>query len=440
MSLIRSSSAPRGLVIAAPNSNTGKTVFTLGLVSALRRRAVSVEVAKAGPGFIDPQYLQQALERPCYNLDRWAFGPEQLRARAREIAQQDGVLIVEGMMGMFDGAASVSGSTADLAATLNLPVLLLIDASGMAQSIAPLVQGFANFKDRPRICGVVATRTESDGHAQMLSAALQDINIPMFGHLQRSEKLDIPSRHLGLVQATERASLSDLVQAAEEAVTAGVDLDAVIAAAQNLAPSQLPKRLPPIGQRIAIARDIAFEFAYPHIVDDWRRQGAEISWFSPLANDAPREDSDAIYLPGGYPELHAGTISGAHNFLSGLHAAKERGALIYGECGGYMVLGKALIDGEGQSHGMAGLLGHVTSFETPKMHIGYRAITPEPNPIWTRPMRGHEFHMSVIEEAGKDAPLFRQTDARGEDLGLTGGQRGSVMGSYTHIIDQAPAD
>ena len=435
-----SAAAPKGLVIAAPNSNTGKTVFTLGLVSALKARGVSAEVAKGGPGYIDPQFLRLATGQDCYNLDKWAFGESQLQARAHEIARASDLLIIEGMMGMFDGAASTAGSTADVADTLGLPVLLLVDARGLAQSIAAIVHGFATLRERPKVCGVVATRVGSKRHADLLAEPLKETGIPLLGTVMRSDALTIPSRHLGLVQATERNQTDALVDAARDAVERGVDLEAVLAAAGGLSPAPSPRRLPPLGQRIAVARDIAFEFAYPHILNDWRASGAEISFFSPLADEAPRYDADAIFLPGGYPELHAGTLSNAGGFLSGLRSAADRGALIYGECGGYMVLGEGLVDASGTRHAMAGLLKQATSFAEKKMHLGYRSITPEPNLFWKTPLRGHEFHMSVLSDPGTDKALFRQRDAQGIDLGLTGGQRGPVMGSYTHIIDQAPAD
>ncbi|CAN0606380.1 unnamed protein product, partial [Ectocarpus sp. 12 AP-2014] len=166
-----------------------------------------------------------------------------------------------------------------------------------------------------------------------------------------------PSRHLGLVQATEqRAQTEALVKAAREAVEHGVDLDALLAQTGILSAAPSPRRLPPLGQRIAVAKDIAFEFAYPHILDDWRASGAELSVFSPLANEAPRADCDAVYLPGGYPELHAETLSTADRFIDGVRSAAARGALIYGECGGYMVLGEGLVDADGTRHPMIGLL------------------------------------------------------------------------------------
>lgn len=427
----------RGLVIAAPNSNTGKTVFTMGLVGALRAKGEKVEVAKAGPGFIDPQFLRLATGDLCYNLDKWALGADQLRAHANRIVKASDLLIIEGMMGMFDGAASIDGSTADIAAALDLPVLLLVDASGQAQSIAALVHGFATLRAKPRVCGVVATRVGSLGHGEMLREALVETGIPYLGSVLRSDDLTIPSRHLGLVQAEEQTDPSEMADAAARAVSSGVDLDAIIRLAQPVAASEPVLPMPPIGQRIAVASDLAFSFAYPHILDDWRMQGAEIKPFSPLADEAPDSGCDAIYLPGGYPELHCATLSHADRFLSGLQKAAARNAVIYGECGGYMILGRALIDADGTGHRMAGLLDHTTSFQDQKMHIGYRQLTPLQNGIWTENLRGHEFHWSTIQDGGTDAPLFHQTDARNIDLGTAGGRRGSVMGSYAHIIGRA---
>ncbi|MEL7030859.1 MAG: cobyrinate a,c-diamide synthase [Pseudomonadota bacterium] len=435
---VSSKAEPRGLVIAAPNSNTGKTVFTLGLVGALIARGVRTQVAKGGPGFIDPQFLSLATGQPAYNLDKWALGEAQLRARASHLALGHDLLIIEGMMGMFDGAASMSGSTADLAATLDLPVLLLIDASGLAQSIAAIAHGFASLRPRPKICGVVATRVGSEGHTAMLREAMAETGIPFLGAVARSDALTIPSRHLGLLQAEEMADIAQLASAAAEAVGAGVDLEAVMKLAGKIPMRGTPNRVPPLGQRIAVARDIAFAFAYPHILGDWQAQGADIVPFSPLANEAPASDCDAIYLPGGYPELHCGTLAAADRFLTGLRDAAARGTVIYGECGGYMVLGKTLIDADDQAHAMAGLLDHVVSFSEPQMHLGYRQLTPQHAALGALPLRGHEFHYSRLDDPGTDAPLFDCYDAKGRHLGHTGGQRGSVFGSYMHMINQAP--
>jgi cobyrinic acid a,c-diamide synthase len=189
-----------------------------------------------------------------------------------------------------------------------------------------------------------------------------------------------------------------------------------------------------VGQRIAVAQDVAFAFAYPHLLADWRAQGAEIRPFSPLANQAPDKIADAVFLPGGYPELHAGELAAASSFLNGL---RDHPGLIYGECGGYMVLGNALIDAQGKSHAMAGLLPLTTSFATRKLHLGYRQLKPLAGP-WKQNLRGHEFHYSTIAEQGGGEPLFQVEDATGTDLGSQGQRVANVMGSYNHVISVAP--
>lgn len=429
----------KGLVIAAPHSGSGKTVFTMGLAAALKARGQRLHVAKGGPGYIDPQFLSAAIEQPCFNLDKWAMGDAQLRARVGAIAASADFLLIEGMMGMFDGAAGMQGSTADLADTLGLPVLLVVDASGQAQSIAALVHGFSTLRKSPRICGVVATRIGSARHGEMLAEAVKETGIPFFGAVPRSDELTIPSRHLGLVQAMEHMSQSALIEAAKNAIEQSLDLPALWDAAGQVRASGQANPLPVLGQRIAVAHDVAFSFCYPHLLDDWRRQGAEIELFSPLADETPSDICDAVYLPGGYPELHGETLANAGTFVAGMQRAAARRAVIYGECGGYMVLGRALIDADGRSHEMTGLLRHVTSFAARKMNLGYRTLTPLADTPWTGPLSGHEFHYSTLTDAGSDEALFRCADARGEDLGEAGGQRGSVMGSYMHIIDHRPA-
>lgn len=428
----------KAIVIAAPHSGSGKTVLTMGLAAALKARGLRVRVAKGGPGFIDPQFISAAVDQPCYNLDKWAMGENQLKARLGQICGDADMLLIEGMMGMFDGAANMNGSTADVAATLDLPVVLVVDASGQAQSIAALVHGFATLRSVPRICGVIANRVGSFGHGELLRDAVMETGIPFLGAVQRSETLNISSRHLGLVQATEHQSRDELIDAARDAISRQVDLEALLDQAGDVQSGGPVKPLPPLGQRIAVAQDIAFGFAYPHLLDDWRSAGAEIEFFSPLADQAPPDACDAIFLPGGYPELHAETIAHARDFMSGLRRAAISGKRIYGECGGYMVLGRTLIDADGQSHAMANLLDHVTDFADRRLHLGYRTLTPLSADLWQTPLRGHEFHYSQLKDAGTDAPLFTATDARGQSRGSVGGQRGSVMGSYMHIIDAQP--
>jgi len=223
-------------------------------------------------------------------------------------------------------------------------------------------------------------------------------------------------------------------------VTVGVDLDriAALTAMERGGPvTAAVSRLPPPGQRIAVARDAAFAFSYPHVLRGWQRHGAELTLFSPLENEAPAADADAIYLPGGYPELHGGRIAAAAKFLDGLRAAARDGKPVYGECGGYMVLGEGLVDADGARHEMAGLLPLVTSYARRQRHLGYRRLKPLAASPWQLPLTAHEFHYSTVVSEGKGERLFAVTDARGEDLGHAGLRRGTVCGSYMHVIDRA---
>jgi cobyrinic acid a,c-diamide synthase len=275
-------------------------------------------------------------------------------------------------------------------------------------------------------------RVASAKHAAVLKEA---INLPLLGTVARDNALDLPSRHLGLVQASETAELEEFIERAADRIDAAVDLDRLGALAttpQALSVANIC--LPPLGQRIAVARDEAFAFAYPHMLQGWRNQGAEISKFSPLAGEGISADADAVFLPGGYPELYAGKLSANGRFLADLRGAARRGALIYGECGGYMVLGESLTDAGGRSHAMAGLLPVETSFAERKLSLGYRALEPLSGSPWSGSLRGHEFHYSTIVAEGTGDRLFAARDARGNDLGKVGLRAGRVMGSYAHVI------
>ncbi|KAA9008930.1 cobyrinate a,c-diamide synthase [Histidinibacterium aquaticum] len=413
-----------GLILSAPASGAGKTTLTLGLLRALTRRGAPVRAAKSGPDYIDPRFHEAACGRPCPNLDAWAMTPDRIAA----LAAGDGLLVVEGAMGLFDAAADGTGATADLARQLGLPVILVLDAARMAQSAAPLVQGFRDFDPRVRVAGVILNRTGSDRHERLLRRALAPTGLPVLGALRRTPDLAHPSRHLGLVQAQERPDLEAFLDRAADLVEQSLDLDSLTALAAPLPEAPPARRVPPPAQTIALARDAAFAFAYPHLLDDWRAQGAEIRPFSPLADD-PAPGADLVILPGGYPELHAGRIAANSAFQQSL-----RDRAIYGECGGYMVLGETLTDAEGETHRMAGLLRLETSFAERRLHLGYRRLTARGGPLpgtWA----AHEFHYATTLRAEGD-PLFEATDAEGTDLPPMGLRQGRVCGSFAHLIDR----
>ncbi|HEY4201380.1 MAG TPA: cobyrinate a,c-diamide synthase [Devosiaceae bacterium] len=423
-----------GFVIAAPRSGSGKTVVTLGLIAALRALGHRVAPAKTGPDYIDAAILSRVAGRPAINLDPWAMRPEHLRHLAS--TADAGLLIVEGVMGLFDGAMDGTGSTGDLAAILDLPVILVVDAERQAQSIAPLVAGFANWRREVRIAGVIINRVATTRHETMLRNALAATHIPCLGTLPRRDALALPERHLGLVLPGEVAGFDAVVSAAAQAVAEYIDLDLLLTLTRPLAPAPAARSLPPLGQHIAIARDDAFAFLYPHLLQGWREQGAELSFFSPLADQSPSATAGAVYLPGGYPELHGPALAHAANFKAGLAAARDRGALLYGECGGFMVLGETLTDKAGMTHPMTGLLPIATRIDRPRRTLGYRRLRHAGALPWPATLNGHEFHYS---SGGRSAlpPLFAATDATGKPLPQMGAVLGRVMGSYAHVIDVA---
>jgi cobyrinic acid a,c-diamide synthase len=436
----------RGLIIAAPRSSSGKTVITLGLLRALRDAGVRVAAAKAGPDYIDPTYLAAAAGSPCRNLDVWAMRPETLAAQLDALARAADLVICEGVMGLFDGAGrDASGSTADLAALTGWPIVLVVDAEGQGASIAALVEGFAHHRHDVALAGVILNRVASERHATILRDALARAmpDLPCLGTLPRDGELSLPSRHLGLVPAGERPDLMAFLARAASLVDRHIDRSGLCDSAKSsrlLRPSSKGLSLQPIGQRIAVARDDAFLFAYPATLDGWTSAGAALSFFSPLADEAAPLDCDAIYLPGGYPELFAARLADSRRFLAGIRSAAARQATIYGECGGYMVLGRSLTDAEGKAREMAGLLPVATSFAARKLHLGYRQVAlAVDSPLGRQgaALRGHEFHYASIADGGEGAPLFTVSDAAGQPLGAMGQIVGTVLGSFVHLIDRA---
>lgn len=430
----------KGLIVAAAASHSGKTTISVGLIAALKALGLRIAAAKCGPDYIDPKFLEAASGSPAINLDPWAMRSETIDRRLLLQGEGADIVIVEGVMGLFDGGKDGIGSTASLARLTKLPVLLVVGGRGLAQTAAAVAEGCARLADGFSVIGAIANEIASERHADLVREGFSRATVPLLGLVRRDPRIALPSRHLGLVQAEEHEDLARKIARAGALVAGGCDLDAIVKATTAPSPPLPPQArrgLAPFGQRIAVARDVAFAFAYPHLLSDWSERGAEISFFSPLADEGPAQSADAVLLPGGYPELHAGRLAAAANFRAGMLAAVEREALIYGECGGYMVLGENLIDADGASHRMLGLLPVSTSFEERKLHLGYRRLTPLGGLPWTEPQTAHEFHFASIVEEAQGDPLFEVADAVGQSLGSIGRRRGRVMGSFAHVIDVA---
>jgi cobyrinic acid a,c-diamide synthase len=436
----------RALLISAPSSGAGKTTVTLGLLAALKRRGIEVRAAKSGPDYIDPAFHAAATGGASLNLDSWALRPALLDALAAAAARDADMLVIEGAMGLFDGvpgAAGRTGAAADLAGRFGVPVLLVLDVAAQAQSAAAVAAGFAAHDTAVRIAGVVLNRVASARHRALVADAMARLGVPVLGALPRDETLMLPERHLGLVQAQEHGDLMARLARLADAVERHCDVDAILAAAKTWMPATGAGMtagdviaLAPPGQRIALAADAAFSFVYPHVLAGWRGAGAEIVTFSPLADEGPPDDCDVCWLPGGYPELHAGVLAGAQRFRAGL-ARFAATRPVHGECGGYMVLGAGLIDADGTRHAMAGLLGHATSFAQRRLHLGYRAarlLALCPIGAAGAQLRGHEFHHASLIERGPDAPLAEIGDAQGRPVRETGSRRGNVSGTFFHVI------
>lgn len=418
--------------------------MTLGLLAAFRERGVNVQPFKTGPDYLDTGHHEHAAERPSFNLDTWAMPSALITGIVCQAAADAGLSIAEGVMGLFDGGPdrglSGNGSTADLAALLGWPVVLVLDVSGQTETAAALALGCARYRPDVHVAGVILNQVASERHEALIRPGFERIGMTVFGALRRADTIRLPERHLGLVQAGEHTDYSERITGLATLVETSVDLDAILSATTEarLPESDTDRRMhaiDPPGQRVAVAQDAAFSFTYNHILQGWRDAGAEIAPFSPLCDEAAPADADAVWLPGGYPELHAGRIAGASRFIESLKTLAGNAVPIHGECGGYMVLGRGLEDANGDRHTMIGLLPAETSFRKRKLHLGYRRATLRANcmlGIKGTTLYGHEFHYATLVSDTGD-PLMDMED--GAHSGSTAGSRaGSVTGSFFHLL------
>ncbi len=401
------SQKPR-LMIAGVQSGSGKTTLTLGLVAALRSRGLKVQTFKVGPDYLDPSWLALASGRPCYNLDGWMCGREYVEALFQRVTADADIAVIEGVMGLFDGAESsgLSGSSAEIAAWLKAPVILTVNAHGMGRSIAPVVSGFSHFAPGVQIAGVIANQCGSETHRALLAEALSAAQLPpLVGAVPRMGFPELRSRHLGLVTASATTCTPETLNAFEKAAEAYLDVDALLQCAEKGReavpnPSSSSVRVNSVQSfNLAVARDEAFHFYYPDLLDELKARGARILFFSPLHDSTLPAEADALYLGGGYPEVFAKTLSENTAMLESIRAFGARGGVIYAECGGLITLTQSILTREGVDFPLAGLVPAKTVMTDQRVRLGYVEVTLKADSLWGKAgtiLRGHEFHYGKL--------------------------------------------
>jgi len=434
------------IVIAATHSGTGKTSLAVALAAALRGRGLTIQSFKVGPDFLDPTYLAVASGRPCYNLDGWMMGKGYVRELFARAAADADIAVIEGVMGLFDGAnpATSEGSTAEIARLLAAPVLLVVDAQGASRSVAALVKGFAGFEPEVEIAAVVANRCASGAHGELLAQALASAALPLLaGAVARGAFPSLSSRHLGLVTADEHLLSRETVAAFAAAGEKNLPLETILGIARQAAPLPAPVSRGEAGGKkigIAVAYDRAFHFYYPDLWDELRARGAEPLFYSPLKDEALPAGSAGLFIGGGYPEVYAGELSANRAMLASLRAFAASGRPVYAECGGLIYLSESLETAEGKCYPLAGVLPVRTRMGTAKKFLGYVEASLRGNSLWGREgdsFRGHEFHYSEMVPEEIDDPRWQRVYALKRNRPGTiipeGYQCGNVLVSYAHL-------
>jgi cobyrinic acid a,c-diamide synthase len=437
-----SKNLPR-LVIAAPHSHAGKTTVTLALLAALARRGLRVAPFKVGPDYIDPQLHRRAAGRPSYNLDTYLVPAARVRQTFWRVAHTADIAIIEGVMGLFDGSAPTSrvGSTAEVAILLQAPIVLVIDAAGMAASVGALVRGFRTYDPEVRVAGVVLNQVGGEGHYHYLIPALEQEGVELLGYLPKTPELVIPERHLGLLPASEEDRVTPLLERLIALTERHMDLQRVMQLAQSapaLAPAAPePRPVPAQRLRVAWAQDEAFHFAYQENLDLLAEAGADIVPFRPLHDHALPDHIDAIWIGGGFPELFTAQLAANTAMRAALRTCGEQGLPIYAECGGFMYLCDWLQDQQGQRYPQVGLIPGGTRMTERLQQFGYAEATFLQDTLLGPAgitVRGHRFHYSVYEP-GPTPPAcaYRITRMRTGEAQLEGFHTHNVLATYFHV-------
>ncbi len=444
----------QAILIAGTHSGCGKTTMTLGVLAALRKKGLTVQPFKTGPDFIDSGLHRLAVDRPSRNLDLWMCGQEYVTACFKRYASGADIAVIEGVMGLHDGEFS----SADLARLLQVPVLLVVDAYGMAESAGAVVKGFVEFgvrsgpqskirnpKSEIKFAGVIFNRVASESHYKRLKESVRDV--PVLGYLPRELDFEIPHRHLGLAVAEENPLAGENIQKLADTVLSHIDIDAIIQQAGDTGRKEYHReghasiRIPQSAFRIAVAYDKAFNFYYEDNLDLLKDAGADIVRFSPLEDSALPQAADVVYIGGGYPELHAEKLSRNTSMLSAIRAWADAGKPIYAECGGLMYLSQGILDFENTLFAMAGIFPFKTRMMK-KPKLAYREVILIEDCMLGKKdehCRGHEFHYSEIlqetqaRDEGRGTKIYSVRDKKGLDVPAEGFRVKNTLASYIHI-------
>lgn len=414
-------------LIAAPSSNSGKTIITLGLIKALRDHALKIQPFKCGPDYIDPIHHAEVAGRSSYNLDLWMSDESHVKKIFRAQMQNADVAIVEGVMGLFDGAKRDKGSSAEVAQVLDLPVVLIVNAAATAYSVAPLLFGFKNFNPGVKVKGVIFNKVSGESHYQFLKEAADDAGVVSLGYVPKDERLTLESRHLGL-SLTDNSNMMSAVEASAELLRQHVDLDKLLTLSSrefNVVKSEVKVEVND-SLCFAIAQDEAFNFMYPANIDSLKQLG-EVKYFSPL-HDSKIPECDLLWFPGGYPELYAEQLASNKEMLDSIRQFEKNDGKLVAECGGMMYLGQSVELGDGSSHQMLDLVDYGTSLKNMKLKLGYRSVEIE-NELF----KGHEFHYSLIAKDSSQKAQATAKTARGTKIDMPIYRNRNCWSSYFHI-------
>ena len=426
----------RGFLVAAPSSGSGKTTITLGLLRLFARRGMAVQPFKCGPDYLDTTLHAMAAAStgkealPGLNLDTFMASKEHVRSLFARHASTAEISVVEGVMGLFDGAERSDGSSAEIAALLGLPVIMVIDGSKMAYSAAPILYGFKHFDPAVNVAGVIFNRTGSASHYSYLEAAARDVGVEPLGYLPRNSDITISERHLGLNTSAEY-DREKLIDAMANHVEKTVNIERLLEVARIDLPKQKPARpaMKTSGNVIAVARDEAFNFIYHDNIEALSRYG-QVRFFSPL-HDKNVPEADLVYLAGGYPELHAEALAANKTMRHAIAEWCQSGGATYAECGGLMYLGQTLTLADGATHPMCGVLDLDTTMQEARLTLGYRKVYPAD--VDGVELRGHEFHYSRISRQGEIDTIANVRNARNQEVETKLFRVGNTIASYLHL-------